>query len=160
MVTTTGLNSNCSTLAARSIILFIVLQLGHVGEKKGEEGERSEDFTRRDQHHFGLRDLEVMETLGESYEYKLLHAFYQYLLMFISCSTSHYVATFTPSQRQDRWLLREKVVVPSFAVCQLSLKRTSSSDNLESLLTLKVQTERMIAGKREEYFDMLSFVST
>lgn len=42
-----------------------MVQLGHAGEKKGEE-EPSEDFTRRDQHHFGLRDLEVMETLGGS----------------------------------------------------------------------------------------------
>ncbi|CAM9987587.1 unnamed protein product [Ectocarpus sp. 6 AP-2014] len=39
-------------------------KLGHAGEKKGEEEEHSEDFTRRDKHHFGLRDLEVMETLG------------------------------------------------------------------------------------------------
>lgn len=37
---------------------------GHGGEKKGEE-EASEDFTRRDKHHFDLRDLEVMETLGD-----------------------------------------------------------------------------------------------
>lgn len=44
--------------------LYVVAQLGHAGEKKGEEEEHSEDFTRRDKHHFGLRDLEVMETLG------------------------------------------------------------------------------------------------
>lgn len=38
---------------------------GHGGERKEEEV--SEDFTRREKHHFGLHDLEVMETLGESY---------------------------------------------------------------------------------------------
>lgn len=44
--------------------MYVVVQLGHAGEKKGEEEEHTEDFTRRDKHHFGLRDLEVMETLG------------------------------------------------------------------------------------------------
>eukprot|EP00904_Undaria_pinnatifida_P006548 jgi/Undpi1/3022/HiC_scaffold_14.g06399.m1 len=37
--------------------------LGHVGERK-EATEVTEDFTRREKHHFGLHDLEVMETLG------------------------------------------------------------------------------------------------
>lgn len=52
-------------LTTRSLIacLRCLQQLGHGGEKKGEE-EVSEDFTRRDKHHFDLRDLEVMETLG------------------------------------------------------------------------------------------------
>lgn len=36
---------------------------GHGGERKEEEV--PEDFTRREKHHFGLHDLEVMETLGE-----------------------------------------------------------------------------------------------
>lgn len=36
---------------------------GHGGERK--EAEVSEDFTRREKQHFGLHDLEVMETLGE-----------------------------------------------------------------------------------------------
>lgn len=44
-------------------LCVVLQQLGHAGEKKGEE-EPSEDFTRRDKHHFDLRDLEVMETLG------------------------------------------------------------------------------------------------
>lgn len=44
-----------------------MVQLGHAGEKKGEDDEASEDFARREKHHFGLRDLEVMETLGASF---------------------------------------------------------------------------------------------
>lgn len=53
-----------SLSSSRSRIRKIMVQLGHAGEKKGEEDEASEDFTRREKHHFGLRDLELMETLG------------------------------------------------------------------------------------------------
>lgn len=57
---------------------------GHGGERKEEEV--PEDFTRREKHHFGLHDLEVMETLGE---YSYLVRVYKILLLIfliLSCT--------------------------------------------------------------------------
>lgn len=45
-----------------SLVRLFPMQLGHTGERKEEEP--SGDFTRREKHHFGLQDLEIMETLG------------------------------------------------------------------------------------------------
>lgn len=51
------------TTCAFALGLTFVVQLGHTAERK--ERDTSEEFVRKEKRNFGLRDLEVMETLGE-----------------------------------------------------------------------------------------------